>query len=89
MNDKAAAVSFLAVVILCVGAPQIFIPLFVGAALLYGGLWQLCAYGVRCEDARMARIETADRADAQHAAWARGEPYGVYGDYMPARGIDV
>lgn len=85
MNDKAAAVGFLAVVIACVGAPQIFIPLFAGVALVYLGLWQLGGYGVRCEAARMERIEIGDRADAQQEAYMRGEPYGLYGDFMPAR----
>lgn len=35
----------------------------------------------------LERIAIAARADKQHAAFHRGDPYGIYGEFMPPRGL--
>jgi uncharacterized membrane protein len=57
-------------------------------AFFFGAVLVLAANEVFSEeraDRRRARRQLAERADRQHAAVFRGDPYGVYGDYPPAK----
>ena len=86
--QRTAPILFLIAVVLCIGIPQFFILFFTGCAVLAGAVYAARTELMILATARGRRLEVLARAEAQHAAALRGEPYGTYGDHMPAKGTE-
>ena len=86
MNSKAAAITALVSSIIIATAPMLGFCLVVAIVGIFAACVLIGAFlnlPERHYTRLAAREAIAERADRQHAAALRGEPYGLYGDYPP------